>query len=67
MNTKVIEINFYIGVSTTLYKKYLQEKIKYIQDKIMPYVEQMLPSTAIPVIHFVATPFIFDEGNDIPK
>ena len=67
MNTKVIEFIFYLGIAPTMYRKDIQEKIKYIQDKIMPYVEQMLPSTAIPIVHFVATPFLFDNGSDLPK
>ena len=67
MNTKVIEFIFYLGNSPSLYRKDVQEKIKYIQCKIMPYIEQMLPSTAIPIVHFVSTPFIFDPSSEIPK
>jgi hypothetical protein len=67
MNTKVIEFIFYLGNSPSLYRKDVQEKIKYIQCKIMPYIEQMLPSTAIPIVHFVSTPFIFDPSSETPK
>lgn len=67
MNTKIIEFIFYLGYRESVYKKDVQEKIKYIQDKIMPYVEQMLPSTAIPVVHFVSLPWLFDYSPDIPE
>jgi hypothetical protein len=67
MNTKVVELIFYVGLSQSMYRKDIQEKVKYIQDKIMPYVEQMLPSTSIPVVHFVATPFVFDETSKLPR
>lgn len=50
INTKNIKITFYVD---KLYTKEGQEYIKYIQCKIMPYVEQMLPSTSIVEVEFV--------------
>lgn len=67
MNTKVIEFIFYLGYRDSIYKKDIQEKVKYIQDKVMSYVEQMLPSTAIPVVHFRAVPWLFDASSSIPE
>ena len=54
MNTKRFDITFYVN-NVTLYEKNAQEYIKYIQAKIMPYVEQMIPSTLIVNVDFVAT------------
>ena len=67
INTKKIDITFYIHFST-VYGKGAQEEIKYIQCKIMPYVEQMIPSTSIVDIHFVPREItdanVFDETFD---
>jgi hypothetical protein len=46
INTKVIEIDFYLK-GDDFYSTEFQEQSKYIQDKVMPYVEQLIPSTAI--------------------
>ena len=49
INTKRIKITFYVD---GLYDKEEQEYIKYIQSKIVPYVEQMIPSSSIVTIAF---------------
>lgn len=46
MNTKVVDLKFYLS-NEEFFSKECQEEIKFIQDKVMPYVEQMLPSSAI--------------------
>lgn len=46
VNTKVMTITFYLKSADELSKEY-QEEIKYYQSVVMPYVEQMIPSTAI--------------------
>lgn len=51
INTKRVKITFYVD---RLYSKEGQEYIKYIQSKVMPYVEQMIPSTLIVSIEFLA-------------
>lgn len=58
INTKKIKITFYLKTNN-MYSKEGQEEVKYIQCKIMPYVEQMIPSTAIVNI-------LFDDGNHTP-
>lgn len=51
INTKRVKIIFYVD---RLYSKEGQEYIKYIQSKVMPYVEQMIPSTLIVTVEFVS-------------
>lgn len=51
MNTKKMDISFYVR-SEEYTKEYLQE-VKYIQDVILPYVEQMIPPTTIWSVHYV--------------
>ena len=46
INTKVLDIIFYLS-NEKFYSKECQEEVKFIQDKVMPYLEQMIPSTAI--------------------
>ena len=46
INTKVLDIIFYLS-NEKFYSKEYQEEVKFIQDKVMPYLEQMVPSTAI--------------------
>ena len=52
INTKNVDLRFYLHFEN-IYEKGAQEEIKYIQCKIMPYVEQMIPSTTIMNVHFV--------------
>ena len=50
VNTKVVEITINIlggNCEGGLYSKDAMEEIKYYQDVVMPYVAQMIPSTAI--------------------
>lgn len=50
VNTKVVEITINIlggACEGGLYSKDAMEEIKYYQDVVMPYVAQMIPSTAI--------------------
>lgn len=67
INTKKIDLSFYLHFDT-IYEKSAQEEIKYIQCRIMPYVEQMISSTSILNVHFVPrepiTGRIFDETFD---
>ena len=51
LNVKNFDFTFYLK-ATDLYTKEGQEELKYIQDKVMPYVEQMLPSGAIVDVTF---------------
>jgi len=51
VNTKVIKIKFYL-YSKEQYSKEYMEEIKYYQSIIMPYVEQMIPSTAIVEVEY---------------
>jgi len=50
INTKQMKINFYVD---DIYGKEGQEYVKYIQCKVMPYVEQVIPSTAIVSVEFM--------------
>jgi hypothetical protein len=52
INVKNLDLTFYIAGDNT-YSRTAQEEIKYIQSKVMPYVEQMIPSTAIVNVRFV--------------
>ena len=45
-----MKINFYVD---DIYGKEGQEYVKYIQCKVMPYVEQVIPSTAIVSVEFM--------------
>lgn len=54
INTKIVKIDFYLQADN-LYSQAGQEEVKYIQTKVLPYVEQMMPSTAILKIHFHVT------------
>jgi hypothetical protein len=42
---------------TDFYSTEFQEQAKYIQEKVMPYVEQLIPSTAIVKVNFYVNPF----------
>lgn len=65
VNTKVVDIKFYLQCED-FYSKECQEEIKFIQDKVMPYVEQMLPSTAIIRLKMYVHPFNWVlDGDDI--
>lgn len=50
MNTKKINLTFYIH--SELNSQAGEEEVKYIQGKIIPYVEQLLPSTGIITVIF---------------
>jgi hypothetical protein len=69
INTKVISIDFYLK-GEDFYSTEFQEQSKYIQDKVMPYVEQLIPSTAIVKVNFYMNPYNWvydtDEANDNP-
>lgn len=52
MNTKKFDLTFYLHADS-IYSKEGQEEMKYIQSKVMPYVEQMIPSTSIVQIYFL--------------
>ena len=51
INTKVTTLTFYLK-SGNPYTKEGQEEVYYIQKKIMPYVEQMIPSNSIMKVKF---------------
>jgi hypothetical protein len=51
VNTKRIEIEFYLN-SNVMYSNDWLEEVKYIDSVIMPYVTQMLPSTIICTINY---------------
>lgn len=53
MNTKVIDIAFYMS-SGNEYSKEYQEEVKFIQDRIIPYLEQMIPSSTIANIKYLS-------------
>lgn len=55
INVKNFTLTFYLK-QDSLYSKEGQEELKYIQDKVMPYLEQMLPSGAIMDVRFGAQP-----------
>lgn len=63
INVKNFDLVFYIHYNL-IYSKDAQEEIKYIQAKIMPYVEQMIPSTAILNVHFIPNNSTFDNTFD---
>jgi hypothetical protein len=58
INLKNMRITFYIDSTlsnddvNSYYTKEAQEQMKYIQCKVMPYVEQVLPSTSIVEIRY---------------
>ena len=64
INTKNIRITFYISSSESLYTKSAQEEIKYIQSVVMPYVEQVLPSSSIVEIVYVGNSGAGGGGDD---
>lgn len=68
INTKVVDIRFFLQ-SDDYFSKECQEEVKYIQDKVMPYVEQMLSSTLIAKVKFFIQPFnwVFDTSTDSPE
>ena len=51
VNTKVIDIDIYLSSSKEYSKEY-QEEVKFMQDRVMPYLEQMMPPTAIVNVRF---------------
>lgn len=51
VNTKRIEIDFYIN-SSVMYSNEWLEEVKYIDSVILPYLSQMLPSTIICTINY---------------
>mgnify|MGYP003550935677 FL=1 len=65
INTKVLDIKFYLS-NDKLFSKECQEEIKFIQDKVMPYLEQMIPSTAIVKIKMFPASFnwVFNEDTN---
>lgn len=67
MNTKVIEIKFYLSKEEFFSKEY-QEEMKFIQNKVIPYLEQMLPSTAIVKIKLYPAAFnwVFNKDDNDP-
>lgn len=64
VNIKVIEISFYLK-SENFYSKECQEEVKYIQSVVMPYVEQLLPSTIIPRIKYYVPSYnwVYDKDD----
>lgn len=52
VNTKRMEILFYLHSKDYMSKEYLEE-VKYYQDIILPYVEQMIPSSMIWTARFI--------------
>ena len=64
INTKVLDIKFYLS-NDKLFSKECQEEIKFIQDKVMPYLEQMIPSTAIVKIKMFPALFNWVFNEDI--
>lgn len=51
MNTKVVVLEIYLDCTNVMSKQYLEE-LKYYQSIVMPYITQMIPSTAILNINF---------------
>lgn len=53
VNTKRIAITFYLRSENSAYNKDSLEEIKYIDSIILPYIEQVIPSTVICDIKYV--------------
>ena len=51
VNTKRVDIDFYLNSRVEYSKEWLEE-VKYIDSVILPYVEQMLPSTIIVTVNY---------------
>lgn len=52
VNTKRMELLFYLHSKDYMSKEYLEE-VKYLQDVVLPYVEQMIPSTMIWTVRYI--------------
>lgn len=52
VNTKRMELLFYLHSKDYMSKEYLEE-VKYLQDIVLPYVEQMIPATMIWSVRYI--------------